>query len=197
MESVSYGKHSFKTMLIDHNIIDFEYHNDNDILLSIKLKINENEQKLFDFISDEKESKIEPLFDQKEIYNFLSSKLKVMERMNLDDECCLEGKAETRKIDIDKNIFPKSKHSKNTKSVISPRKKINIKIYSPKKSGNKNNKYIIINENGKRIKNNIKKNNLIKDVNVDVEKKRKEKEMEIFFSDKTLLSSIINEMKGK
>ena len=116
MESTYYGKSSFKSnhLLIDHNINDFEYHS---------TQIDESGEKLFNFISDKKEIKIESYNGQKEIYNFLSSKFKVMEKMNLDDECCYEGKIEIRKIDIDKNIFPKSKYMKNTQNSISPKKK--------------------------------------------------------------------------
>ena len=195
MEPFSYTKPSFKTILIDHNIIDFEYHYD--IHLSNKLKIDENEKKLFDFISDEKESKIGPYYGQKEIYNFLNSKLKVMEKMNLNDECCFEGKIETRKINVDKNVFPKSKQSKSTNCSNSPRKKINIKSHSPKKFWNKNNKFIIIDVNGKIEKSKNFEKDEVNDANSNSKKKRKEKEMLNFFSDKTLLDSIINEMKDK
>ena len=113
-----------------------------------------------------------------------------MEKMNLDDECCLEGKIEIKKVYIDKNIFPKSHHSKNIKNNISPRKK-NIKAQSPKKSGNKNNKFIIINDNGKIEKPNSIENNLI---NLNISKERQKKELINFFSDKTILDSLINEM---
>ena len=168
-------------LLIDHTINDFEFHS--------AIEVDGNEKKVFDFISDKINTKKQN-YDQKEIYAFLNSKLKLMEKMNLDDECCLEGKIEIKKVDIDKNIFPKSHHPKNIKNNISPRKK-NIKAQSPKKSGNKNNKFIIINDNGKIEKPNSIENNLI---NLNVSKERQKKELINFFSDKTILDSLINEM---
>ena len=118
-----------------------------------------------------------------------------MEKMNLDDESCVEGEIETRKINIDKSIFPKSKHSKNKKDGVSPRKKINKKKNSEKNSENiNNNKNIIVNANGKIEKLNMKDINLTEAIHSDFGKEIKDKELNQFFSDKTLLDSILSEM---
>ena len=105
MKSFFHKKSSFypKHLFIDH-VIDFKYHSD--IPSFIQRKKDENEQKLLDFISDKEKFKIKPYYNQEETIDFLSSKLKAMEKMNLDDYCVI-GKTETRKIDIDKNVFPK------------------------------------------------------------------------------------------
>ena len=124
----------------------------------------------------------------------LSSKLKAMEKMNLNDEC-LEGKIETRKISIDKNIFPKSKYSKNKRGRISAKKSISTNKHSRKKSKNKgNDKNIIINVKGKIEKSSMKSIDLINGIDFCI---NKEKELNQLFSNKSLLTSIINEMKNK
>ena len=171
---------------IEHNAIDYKYHSDLQ---------DENEKKLLDFISDKDKFNIKPYFNRKEVVDFLSSKLKAMEKMNLDDESCVEGEIETRKINIDKSIFPKSKHSKNKKDSVSPRKKINKKKNSEKNSENiNNNKNIIVDANGKIEKLNMKDINLTEAIRSDIGKEIKDKELNQFFSDKTLLDSILSEM---
>ena len=184
MKSVFHKKTFLKQndLLIDH-IINFNYNSD--ISPLVKNKKDENEQKLLDFISDKKKFKIKPYFNQKEIIDFLSSKLKGMEKMNLNDECTV-GKIETRKINIDKKFFPKSKYLKNNKDSISPEKKINKKNNSRRKSKNKNNKNAKIDNNGE-------KNYFVDDTNLYINQIKNES----FFSGKTLLNSIINEIKEK
>ena len=60
-----------------------------------------------------------------------------------------------------------------------------------------NSKNIIINHNGKVEKPKIESIDLISNINFDEIKEIKEKELIKFFSNKTLLLSIINEMSGK
>lgn len=194
MEPVPQGNSSFnpKNLLIDH-IIDFKCHSENNLITN---QINEEEQKILNFISDKEKFKIKS-FDEhhKEVVDFLSSKLKAVEKMNLDDECSV-GEIEIRKIEIDKDVFPKSEHVK--------RKKYNFfvekikKKNSRKNSRNKNNKKnIILNHDGKIEKAKIENIDLIDDINLDIEKEIKEIESNKFFSNKNLLNSIINEMKEK
>ena len=181
-------------LLIVH-IIDFKYLSDN--LLLKKRKNDENEQKLLDFISDKEKFKIKPFYDHKEVIDFLSSKLKAMERMDLDDSC-IEGKIEIRKIDIDKNIFPKFKQLKNKKNTISHKKRRDDQKHSSKNSKNKsNNKNIIINVNGKIERSSMKSMDLVKDISFRINKEKKVTDLEQLFSGKTLLTTIINEIKGK
>ena len=185
-----------KNLLIDHTI-NFKFNSD--ISPFIKHEKDENEQKLLKFISDKEKFKIK-LYNEyyKETVIFLGSKLKAMEEMNLDDECCFKGKIETRKINIDKDVFPKPKHSKNNKGSISPKKRINLKNNSKKKYASKNNKNLIQKDNCKIEKNiNTKNINFIDDSNLDFNKEIKPEEMEIFFSDKIVLNSILDEMKSK
>ena len=178
--------------LIDH-IIDFNFQSDS----FIKYKKDENEQKLFDFISGKEKFQLNS-YGQKEIYCFLSSKLKAMEKMNLDDECCFEGKIETRKINIDKNIFPKSKPLKFKKSSISPKNKTNKKRHSKKNSVNKNYyKNIVIDANGRIERSSMKSIDLVKAINSGINKEIKGKDLNLLLSDKVLLNSLINEIKGK
>ena len=122
MEHVLHKKFSFNSsdLLIDH-IIDVKFYSDNH--LSKKLEKDEDEQKIINFISDKEKFKLKPYYNQIEVIDFLSSKLRAMEKMDLDDEC-FEGEVETRKIDIDKNVFPKPKHLKNKKESTSPKKNI-------------------------------------------------------------------------
>ena len=131
MKTIS--KSSFKPdqLLIDHNITDFKFYSKNK--LRSKYNKDENEKKLLDFISDKEKFKIIS-FDQHQIFDFLSSKFKAMEKMDLNDEC-FEGEIEIRKVNIDKDIFPKLKRS-NIKNVSnSPKKIIKFKnLFSPKKS---------------------------------------------------------------
>ena len=151
-------------LLIDHNIIDYSYHYE--ICLFNKNQKDENEQKLFDLIPDKKKLKIKQYNDEKEFFNCSSSKHNVMDKVDLDDKRCLEGKIETKKIEINKKMFPKSMHSKDKKDNISPKKKTNKKKHSKQKSKNKS-------------------------------KIKKIKELNQFFSSKTLLISILNEMEEK
>ena len=196
MKLASHKKPFFKSkyLLIDH-VANFKYLSGK---LLTKHKKDENEQKLIDFISDKEKFKIKPFYNQEEIVIFLSSKAKAMEKMNLDDEGCLEGKIETRKINIDKSIFPKSKHSNNKKVAISPKKKLSIKNHSIKKFGNKsNNKNIIINANGKIEKTSMKSIDLDDYINLNINKEIKGNNFDQLFSNKALLTSIINEIKEK
>ena len=194
MEPNFHKKTSFnpKHLLIDHNIIDYKFQPKSNFS-SCKFKIDESEQKLLNFISDKEKFKIKSYFDQKGTYDFLSSKLKAMEKMNLDDYCS-EGKFEIKKIEIDKKVFPKSKYSTKSKDNISSKKKVNINNNSRKKSGKKNSKNIVIKADGTIEISKMK--NKIDDFNLDVNRELKQKEINKFFSDKTLLDSIINEMKG-
>ena len=178
-------------LLIDHMVIDYKYNSD--IHQFNKNEKDENIKKLLDFISDKEKFKIEPYFNRKEVVDFLSSKLKAMEKMNLDDNC-EEGDIETRKINIDKKFFAKSNHSSNKKGSISQKKKPN-KRYKPKKNPREKNSNTIINTNGKIEKLNKKRIDLTDDINQEVNKELKEREFNQFFSDKTLLDSILNEMK--
>ena len=189
MEHVLHKKFSFNSsdLLIDH-IIDVKFCSDNH--LSKKLEKDEDEQKIINFISDKEKFKIKPYYNQIEVIDFLSSKLRAMGKMDLDDEC-FEGKVEIRKIDIDKNVFPKSKNLKNKKGSTSPKNK-----YSGEKPKNKTiNKNVKINANGKIKKTNIKSIGLLSDLNFEINNEIKEQELNDFFSNKTLLVSIINEMK--
>ena len=185
MNCVSHKRFSFNPddLLIDHTI-DVKFNSD--IHLSNKHLKDENEQKLLYFISDKEKFNIKPYYSHVETVDFLSSKLRAMENMDLDDECS-EGKIETKKINIDKSVFPKSKHSEN-KKCSSPKKK-----HSKEKSNNKkNNKNIVVNADGKVEQSKI---DLLDDSNLDFNKEIKKKELNYFFSSKTLLISIINEMK--
>ena len=120
-----------------------------------------------------------------------------MERMDLDDSC-IEGKIEIRKIDIDKNIFPKFKQLKNKKNTISPKKRRDDQKHSSKNSKNKsNNKNIIINVNGKIERSSMKSMDLVKDISFRINKEKKVTDLDQLFSGKTLLTTIINEIKGK
>ena len=180
-----------KYLFIDHNVIDYKYNSDINPLNEHKK--DENEKKLLDFISDKEKFNIKPYYNRKEFIDFLGSKLKAMEKMNLDDECFI-GEIETRKIDIDKNIFPKSRHSKNKKGSISPKSKISLKNSPKKKSENQiDNKNFMIKVNGNIDEFNMKNVNLAD--NADINKKIKGKEFDEFFSDKTILVSIISEME--
>ena len=198
MKSISHKKSCFypNHLLIEH-IIDFKYHSD---IPSCKKHIkDENEQKLFEFISDIEKFKVKPFYNENEVYDFLSSKLKAMEKMHLDDECCLEGKIETRKINIDKKFFPKPKIPKNRKFSFSPKKlKINIKKQSKKKWISKSNsKNIIIKVSGKVEKPSMKSIDLEDFINIDNNKEIKIGELYQFFSNKKLLTSILDEMEKK
>ena len=196
MKSAFHKKTSFNqnNLLIDH-IIDFKYHSD--IPSLIKHKNDENEQKLLDFISDKNKFKIKPYFNQKEAVDFLSSKLRAMEKMNLDDECT-EGKIETKKIIINKKIFPKSKHNNDKKGSTSPKKRKNKKSHPRKNPKDKTNKNIIINDNYKIERSNKnKKIDFDDDVVDDINEKIKQNELKNFFSGKSTLISIINEINGK
>ena len=216
MQSVPYKKPCYdsKQLLIDHNIIDFKFYADSQ--LRTKYIPDENEKKLLDFISDKEKFKIKSFNDNK-ILDFLNLKFKAMEKLNLDDECS-EGEIETRKININKNVFPKPKHSNIKKGSKSPKKTIKFKNsfsskksensksqkktnkfknpHSSKKPGKKNNNInIIINNEGKIAKSDMESIDLVDVINFDINKEIKEKESNKFFSNKFILSSIISEMK--
>ena len=199
MDSNPHEKSSFnpKHLLIDHNIIDFKYHSDKHLFN--RHNIDETEKKLLDFISNKNKFKIKSDYEhEKEDFDFLSSKLETMEKMSLDDECLVEGEIETKKININKNKPPNSKHSKAKKNNNSPIKKINNKNFSPKKSKNKiKNKNIVINAQGKVEKSNIENIDLVDIANLDVDKEIKERGFNHFFSSKNTLILIINEIKNK
>ena len=181
-------------LLIVH-IIDFKYLSDN--LLLKKRKNDENEQKLLDFISDKEKFQIKSYYDHKEVIDFLSFKLKAMKRLDLDD-FCIEGKIEIKKIDINKISFPKFKHLKIKKYTISPKKRRDEQKYLSKNSKNKsNNKNIIINVNGKIERSSMKSMDLVKDISFRINKEKKVTDLDQLFSGKTLLTTIINEIKGK
>ena len=182
MESDSHEKSSFdpKHLLSDHN----------------KYKKDENEKKLFDFISNTKKFKIKSYEEHnKEVSDFLSSKQEAMEKINLDDEC-FENESQNKKIEIDKNVFRKSKHSKSKKDRNYSKKtnKYNKKSSSKKSSNSSIYKNIIINHNGKIFRTTIERIDTVDVLNFDIEKEIKEKELKNFFSDRFSLSSIINEM---
>ena len=196
MESPVYDKSVYnqKNLLIDHNINNFQYHSDNH--LNCKYNIEENGKKPNGFFSDKEKLKISSYYGQKEIYDFLRSKIIAMEKMNLDDKCEI-GKIETRKINIDKDFFPKPKNGKNKNGSTSPKKKSNGKKNSPKKPKNKTKKNIETSDNKVEISKILKKNDLIDGCTSYANKELKQKKIEDFFSDKFLLESIIDEMKDK
>ena len=216
MQSVPYKKPCYdsKQLLIDHNIIDFKFYANSQ--LRTKYIPDETEKKLLDFISDKEKFKIKS-FNENKILDFLNLKFKAMEKLNLDDECS-EGEIETRKININKNAFPKPKHSNIKKGSKSPKKTIKFKnsfsskksensksqkktnkfknLHSSKKSEKKNNNInIIINNNGKIAKSDMESIDLVDVINIDISKEIKEKESDKFFSNKFVISSIISEMK--
>ena len=175
MDHISHKKSSFNNLLIDHNIIDFKYHSHD--YLHNRYKIDENEKKLIDFISDNKIFKIKSYYEhQKEDFDFLNSKFETMEKINLDDKCLVEGEIETKNSNIDKIIFKKSEFSYDKNNINSSENKVNIKNISSKKSENKiNKKNIIIKANGKIEKSNIESIDLIDVVNLDIDKEIKRK----------------------
>ena len=182
MDSLSNEKSSIKqtNLLSNHNVIDSKFYSNTH--LRSKFKIDDCEKKLLKFISDKEKFKIK-IYEEDQFLVFLNSKLVAMEKIDLDDEC-LDGEIKTKKINIDKKEFPKQKHSKSEK-----------KIYFPKREANKKN--VIINRNGKVEKSEIECFNLDDDIKYVVDREIKKKELSKFFSDKTLLNSIINEMKDK
>ena len=192
MDSLSPKKSSFNNLLIDHNIIDFKYDSHNH--LNNLYKLDENEKKLLDFISDKKKFKIKSYYEhQKEDFDFLSTKFEAMEKINLDDECLVKGEIETKNTNINKK---KSQKSKDKTNFISSENKMNINNVSIQKSEkNINNKNIVINANGKIEKTNIESIDLVDDINLDIEKELKEVKSNKFFSNKKTLILIINEMK--
>ena len=104
----------------------------NSHILPNKFNINEKNKNFAEYISDNEKHKIKLHYFSKEISDFLISKYEAMEKIELDDECLTEGKDETKKINIDKDVFPKFKHTKNKKNAIS-QKKINKKNNLKKK----------------------------------------------------------------
>ena len=195
MKSVSNKKSFFypSSSLINKNIPEYKYLSSK--FSFIKNKKDESEKELYNFISDKEKFKIEPYFGQKEVVDFLSSKFTAMKKMNLDDECYV-GKIETKKINIDKNVFPKPTSPKNKKWSCSP-KKVNKCKKSPKKnSKNKsNNKNIIVDVNGKILKHNMEESIDLNNISLDKNKEAKQRELNQFFSNKVLLNSIVNELK--
>ena len=73
---------------------------------------DDDEQKLLEFISDTNKFKIDSNFDHKNMMNILLSKYEAMKKLDLNDELIDDldenCKTKTRKINIDKKIFPKS-----------------------------------------------------------------------------------------
>ena len=177
MESVSHKKSSFnKNKLFIYHNNDFKSHSNGNLLR--KYKIDEDEKKFLDF---------------------LDSKLEVMEKMNLDDECLVEGEIEMRKININENVLPNQKHPKSKKDSNSAKKIKKKKKHSRKSPENKKNvKNMIVNYKGKVEKTNIESIDLVDVINLDVEKETKKKDLKLFFSsNKALLNSIISEMNDK
>ena len=173
MESVSYANSYFNPRQNAHNNIV----NNLDNHLHSIIKIDENEKKLLDF---------------------LNSKLEAMEKIDLDDECFVEGETEIKNVNLEKNLIRKSKHSKSEKSYNSPNKKKNKRNQSRKKSENKsNNQNMIIKHNGKIEKYKMESNELSDVINLDIDKEVKKKELNQFFSNQNLLNSIINLMNDE
>ena len=128
---------------------------------------------------------------EKNFLDFLNSKLEAMEKINLDDECLFETEIETKKLNKNKNVLRKSKHLKSIKCSNSTKKIKNSK----NKSSNKN---TIVSHNGKIEKAKIENIDSVDVTNLDVKKEIKEKDLNKFFSsNKTLLISILDEMKNK
>ena len=126
----------------------------------------------------------------------MNSKLEAMEKINLEDECLIEGDIEKQKINKDKNLIQKSEQSNSIK-VNNSTKKIKNKKNNPRKnSKNKsNNKYMVVDHSGKVKKAKIENIDLVDVTNMDVDKEIKGKDLINFFSsNKTLLNSIVNEM---
>ena len=154
MEHNSRRKSSFypKHLLNEHKMIEPKNQIDNNLLN--KYKIDESEKKL---------------------QEFFNSKLEALEKINLDDECFTEDVIETKKISPDKNISPKSEHSKNRKSSNSQKKKTK-KNHSRKKSENKNNnKNMIIHHDGTIEKNKMESKDLVNVINFDNNKELKKR----------------------
>ena len=129
--------------------------------------------------------------NEQKLQDFLSSKLEAMEKINLCDDFFIEGEAEIKKDNLDKNDL------KIRKSSNSPKKKIKT-IHSKKKNeSKKNNKNMIINHNGEIEKLKMESKDLVGVVNLNVVKEIKNTKLDQFFSNQNLLISIISEMKGK
>ena len=179
MDSVQHEKRFInqKYLSTDHFNYNFNSH------LLNKYKLDENE-----YYDDH----------YKKIYDFLSSKFNAMEKINLDYECLIEDENAEKKVNINKIKLPRSQHSKTKKYNNSLKKKNNKKNHSKKKSKNRsNNKNIIINRDGKIKNPKLRRIDSVDIINLDFDKEIKEKELDNFFSNKVLLNSIINEIKGK
>ena len=149
---------------------------------------NKSGEKHTDFISNKEKMKVKPYYDhEKEIFDFLNSKFEAMEKMNLNEESLLEDEIGAKKININKKEVPNAKDSQNKK---------NRKKSSRKKSENKN-KNNVLNSNEKIKKAKKESIDLVDVNNLDIEHEMKKKDANEFFSNKTLLNSIINEFKGK
>ena len=160
----------------------FSTDNFNNHLLS-KYKIKESENKLHDE-------------HYEKICEFLSSKFKAMEKINLEDEFLVEDENEVKKVNIDKKMLQKSEHPKNKKDSNSLKKKTIKKNRSRKNMKSKSNtKNIVINYDGKIEKPKKQRIDFVNIKNLDLDKEIKGKELDKFFSNKTLLNSIINEIK--
>ena len=173
MEFAPHEESSFNPKQNVHNIAGKKIHVDNHLLS--KYKIDENEKKLLDFFN---------------------SKLKAMEKIDLDDECFIEKENEAKIVILNKNEFRKSERIKSGKSNNSPNKKKSKKSQSKKKYENKNHKQnTVIKNNRKTEKYKMKSSELSDVLNFDVDKELKKKELSQFFSNQSLLNSIINELK--
>ena len=186
MDSVS-EENTSSHQKLDHNNINVIDHCENQFFN--KNKRDENEQKLIDFISNKEKLKIKSYFeDYNEVCDFLSSKYKAMEKMNLDDEFLIENNTETKNSDVNKNKKTNFTQKKIKSKKNSSRKK------SKSKDSDKN---MIIDSTGKVIKPSMKSINSVDIINFNNDKKIKEKELCRFFSNSTLLDSIVREMNNK
>ena len=174
MESVPRPKTSLhpKNLLNDHSKTESKNNLDNNLLS--EYKIDESEKKLL---------------------NFWNSKLEAMEKINLDDEYLVKGEIEIIKVNTGKNVFPKCENLRSREERKSQKKKTK-KNNSRKKSKNKsNNKNMIIHHDGKIEKTKMESKDLANVINLDNDKEFKKKDLNQFFSNQTLLTSIINGMK--
>ena len=134
--------------------------------------------------------------NEKKLLDFFSSKFVAMEKIILEDDYFVEEEIKTKKVKTDKNLFPISEHSKSRKSCDFANKRKTKKKHSRKKFHNRNNnENIIVNANGKIGKPKIENFDLVDIINYDVEAETKKKKFSQFFSNKTILTSILNEMK--
>ena len=134
--------------------------------------------------------------NEKKLLDFFSSKFIAMEKIILEDDYLVEEEIETKKVKTDKNLFTKLEYSKSRKSCDLANKRKKKKRHSRKKFHNKNNnENIIVNADGKIGKPKIENFDLVDIVDYDVEAETKKTKFSHFFSNQTLLTSILNEMK--